>query len=783
MRSKLRRALFITTIIATLLYIGWRTLFTLPLEFGFVSIAAGLFLLISEFLSALQALDKYGGLSYKDDPELPAIPDSWYPDMDVLITTHNESRDLLYKTVNACTYLNYPDKSKIHIYICDDNDRPEIAELAVELNVGYFGLSGNKLAKAGNLNNALSKTFSPLIISFDADMIPAREILIKTVPYFFLPRVKKNEDGTWREREPGEIDPDYKIGFIQTPQSFYNADLFQFYLYSENRIPNEQDYFFREVNANRNSANAPIYAGTNTILSRKALEGAGYIATGTITEDFATGINIQRKGWTTIATTKPLAHGLAPDSIDNLLNQRERWGRGCIQSLSKVKLLFVKDLSFKTKLSYMNCYFYWWTFLARLIFIMAPILFAVFRLRIVICSWWQIIVFWLPYYLLYGITLRLSSRETRNQHWNSVIDTIIFPYLAGPVLWESLGIRLHKFITTRKDKSNDTDPTWPYALPHILLFLTSIIALVLMIPETLKSASVNNLIIIFWLVVNCKNLLLSIIFMWGRRNVRRNTRFYVKLPVKVHVDDSVIQGQTLDISENGMAIELHWPEYIAPDTEFTVTVNDAPYEATMVAKILHVEQKEDKWKYCCLITNIDNANLRQYSQIIYDRHHSMPDKIAENWSMFDDYSLNLSKRTEIIMSVQRRLPRIEMGIPLGFESGGSGELVNFNYQYFNVRYPLPVDAAFPGAYLDSFDISVSTRPDLIFRLKYVSSNIEKRTGLYFITNRLELLNSEGFRDLVGEWVIKMPMTASTFNEVYLQNENVETAELTVLQAD
>ena len=51
---------------------------------------------------------------------------------------------------------------------------------------------------------ALSCTFSPpLIATFDADMIPRREFLVKTVPYFFIPE-KKMGLGTG------------------PPQSFYN---------------------------------------------------------------------------------------------------------------------------------------------------------------------------------------------------------------------------------------------------------------------------------------------------------------------------------------------------------------------------------------------------------------------------------------------------------------------------------------------------------------------------------------------------------------------------------
>ena len=37
-----------------------------------------------------------------------------------------------------------------------------------------------------------------------------------------------------------------------------------------------KDYFFREVNLGRSASNAVIYAGSNTVISREALEEVGF---------------------------------------------------------------------------------------------------------------------------------------------------------------------------------------------------------------------------------------------------------------------------------------------------------------------------------------------------------------------------------------------------------------------------------------------------------------------------------------------------------------------------
>ena len=70
---------------------------------------------------------------------LPDIPQEMFPDVDVFIATHNESADLLYKTVNACTFMEYPDPEKVHIYICDDGNREAVRSLAERFGIGYLG--------------------------------------------------------------------------------------------------------------------------------------------------------------------------------------------------------------------------------------------------------------------------------------------------------------------------------------------------------------------------------------------------------------------------------------------------------------------------------------------------------------------------------------------------------------------------------------------------------------------------------------------------------------------
>lgn len=625
----------VAAILSMTVYILWRIFFTIPdhRDYGWLATVCGIFLVVSEAISMLEGTEHFRRLGKKQIPEKPDVPLSMYPHVDVLIATHDEPVEILYKTVNGCKHMDYPDKGKVHIYLCDDGNRPEMRRLAEEMGVGYFGLPENTDAKAGNLNNALGKTHSPWIATFDADMIPTHDFLMEVIPYTFLPTMKKCGDGTWVKRTGEEIDENYKIGFLQTPQSFYNPDLFQFYFYSEQRIPNEQDYFFREINVGRNSANAPIYAGSNTLISRQALEDAGGIASGTITEDFETGINIQAKGYTCYALEKTLAHGLAATDVDSLLKQRIRWGRGCISSMRSVHLLTNRGLKLKTKISYLVCWLYWWTFFRRFVFILSPILFVLFGIPVVICSLPELLLIWLPAYVLYNQALKVTSSKIRDKRWSNTVDTVLFPYMIIPIFLETLFIKQKEFVVTKKTRQTDYHSDIVLAVPQMILLIFDVLALAVAVMGVLASGEYGTLVLIYWLGLNAMHLLMAVFFMVGRPNQRLHDRFAVALPVEITCHGQTYQGITTDISETGMGIVLD--EKIAAE-ELKIRIQTDRYRAEVCGRIASTMEQESKWKYGIAITRMEESQKRSYFQIVYDRHHTMADVMENSMGILDD---------------------------------------------------------------------------------------------------------------------------------------------------
>ncbi|WP_349945359.1 glycosyltransferase [Lacrimispora sp. BS-2] len=739
--EKKRNIIFIITMVLMTIYLGWRMIFTLPLHEGTLSLIFGILLVAAETVTVFTSFELFYQKMQmnKFHLECPEIPDEYYPDVDVFIATHNEPADILYKTVNACTFMEYPHKSKVHIYICDDGNRQEIAELARQFGVGYLGLADNKDAKSGNLNNALSKTSSPLIATFDADMIPQHTFLMKTVPYFLLSRFIK-ENGKWRLKREEEIDKKFRLGLIQTPQSFYNPDLFQFNLYAEGNIPNEQDFFSREVNTMRNTSNAIAYTGSNTVILREAMEEIGGFPLKTITEDFETSLRIQKAGFITYATDEIQGAGLTTTTIKSMIRQRVRWARGIIQSLQNTHAIVTPRLPLIARLTYLNTFLYWWSFFNRLIFIMSPILFALFDYRIVNSHFWDVIVFWLPAYFFYSISMRYLSSNVRNQRWSQIIDTIFMPYLIVPVLLETFHIHQRKFkVTNKKKEGNGIGFEFAvFAIPHVILLALSAAAMMRFIHGKYGWALFYSSIILFWIIHNMVSLFYAIFFMLGRRAYRSSERIRAEENITIQYKTLTYEARTADVSENGLAFWSEKPIYLPENKTVKFVITTSHYKARLEGKIVYVKEQYKGWRYSATIRAVDDENKRQYMQIIYDRIHSLPMQMDLWITAYDDMLRNIKKRLKQPFKDKRKMPRIPMERQITFTNGAACRLVDFNYRYFSVS-----DFNTNGSQDDKFIYNTESGIPLVL----------KRTNIYIRHSSEELLSVVNLDDLTGKNLI------------------------------
>lgn len=744
--SVFNRCLGYLTVVAIIVYLVWRVLFSLPVSYGPLAMVIGVILYLCELISGVGSISNYMGQIRPLPLERPELPDSWYPDVDIMVATHDEDVNLIYNTLNACLYLDYPDKSKVHVHLCDDGNRPEMRALAEKLGINYIDMPQPKHAKAGNMNNALRQTYAPLVAFLDADMIPRREFLTTLVPYFFLPKVKKTDSGMWVERQPEEMDPEYRIGFVQTPQNFYNPDLFQFCLYAEDRIPNEQMYFFRELNVARNRSNAPLLCGSNVIISRAALEDIGYFPTDTITEDFETGVKIQTAGYTTYALPVCLANGLNPPAVVNLLVQRERWGRGCMQTFHNISPLTDSRIPLARRFSYLCTLLYWLTFFARFVFIITPILVALFGVYIVECSLGELLMFWLPQYLLHIFAMSRLSSKTRTVHWNNTVDTIMFPFLVVPILLDMVGIRLKHFKVTDKTHQKKSNNNPSLVLPHMILFGLSLAGIALCFLNILQNRAFYNIIILFWLVVNGKSLLLAIFFMLGRTNERLHYRFYVEVPAEIEYQGRIYTGVTTDLSEGGLSVSLDFPAWLPADALVRVRLRDRAYQADMQCAMVQVKNtKTQPWVYSLRLEHIDDKSISNYRQIIYERDPSLPEAVNQTMPIIEDIKVNFDKRLGARPQFfSRKYPRILQPKEGRLDDGTVVTLHDFNYQYVQAR-PLP-DLA------DGETVTVRLGPGIDMILSAPEGHLAAQNrGVYRVVNALGWRDDPRYVAVLADW--------------------------------
>ncbi|MBZ6014301.1 glycosyltransferase [Leuconostoc gelidum subsp. gelidum] len=639
--GRMKKIYYTGALVCSVVYLVWRLLFTLPLNQSFFEIIYGILLWVSEVLSIATAFILiWNKKTYQATPTPVVTSADVFPDVDILIATHNETVDLLYQTINACTFLKYPNKNKIHIYLCDDQNRSEMKVLAQKFNINYIGLSHNQYAKSGNFNHALKYSHSSLVGTFDADMIPYTDFLTTVVPYFFASYGKRVHK---------------KIGFVQTPQSFYNEDVFQHNLYANRVIPNEQDFFSKEVNVLNANHSSAIYTGSNTVFLREAIVEAGGFPTNTLTEDFQLGAQINSCGYSSISTTEPMGSGVTPTDTGSVFKQRTRWARGMIQSTKNLHLLTNKGLTWAQKLIYFNGYLYWWSFLGRMLFVFAPILFALFDFRVVNTNFWILLIFWVPGYLLLLLVKQDISSSLTNQRWGEIQELFFAPYLVLPVILETIGIKNSQFKVTKKNISGNNKKDFLYMIPQAIMLGLTVVSLIKFNYGKFGSEIMYGSVITFWLLNNLINTLLAVLVFIGEPKNREP-----KFDVEGHVHISDIQlGTNLSISyltASEITINLPQGTTLLWSKKYAMSIETAQYTAHVQAYLKNFDEHNS----CTLqIESNDELNYQILLQIIHDGFNQRLPQKRDKWvTTFDLLFENINKRIE---RLNKALPKGNKG--------------------------------------------------------------------------------------------------------------------------
>ncbi|MGB8691273.1 MAG: glycosyltransferase, partial [Microcoleus sp.] len=377
-------------------YLLWRSLASLNLNTSLNGFFSLLLLIVELYFTFRIGFQAFLLLQFKDRREeaeknaIAVTSGKFTPVVDILIPTYNEPAHIIQRTVIGCQALEYPQKK---IYVLDDTRREEIKSLAQKLGCEYLTRPDNKYAKAGNLNHAIAQTNCDLIVVFDVDFIPTKNFLTRTVGFF----------------------QDPQIGFLQTSQDFYNADLIAYNLGLSDVLPHATENYYSHYQLLRDGVDCTGLSGSSLVLNRAAIEQIGGFVTTSLSEDYFTGISLSAQGYKSIYLNEKLSAGLGTENMTGNLTQRLRWSRGTLQGFFiKENPCTIPGLKFIQRITHLEeGLLSWIGDLPRLCLLLTPFLYTLGIVPIQ-ASLPEILYFLLPYYLVYFTVYTWLNRKTKS---------------------------------------------------------------------------------------------------------------------------------------------------------------------------------------------------------------------------------------------------------------------------------------------------------------------------------------------------------------------------------
>ncbi|HVO33016.1 MAG TPA: cellulose synthase family protein [Elusimicrobiota bacterium] len=246
----------------------------------------------------------------------PALPDP-LPPVTIQLPIFNE-RYVVERLINAVCALDYP-RELLEIQVLDDStdDTRTIAQSKVDdmrargYNIARLHRLQRSGFKAGALSAGLAKARGKFLAIFDADFMPPREFLRKTLPHF------------------GHSD----VGMVQTRWGHLNEN---FSLLTWVQSIFLDGHFLLEHTARNRSGAFFNFNGTAGIWRREAIESSGGWQHDTLTEDLDLSYRAQMQGWKFVFLPDVVCPAELPVDINAFKTQQNRWTMGAIQTAKKM---------------------------------------------------------------------------------------------------------------------------------------------------------------------------------------------------------------------------------------------------------------------------------------------------------------------------------------------------------------------------------------------------------------------------------------------------------------
>ncbi|WP_062203025.1 UDP-forming cellulose synthase catalytic subunit [Aureimonas sp. AU12] len=544
-----------TTVV--LRYAYWRTTATLPSPDDLANFIPAVILYLAEmYYIVLLAMNLFVVSDPLSRGQAPQLEDADLPRVDVFVPSYNEASDILALTLSSAKVMDYP-ADKLRVFLLDDGGteqkrlsrdakaaaaalarHEELQRLSADLGVTYVTRARNTHAKAGNLNAGLAASNGELVVVFDADHAPAREFLRETVGYF--------------RRDP-------KVFLVQTPHFFSNPDPIEKNLRTFETMPSENEMFYGTIQKGLDKWNAAFFCGSAAVLRRAALEQVGGFSGVTITEDCETALDLHSRGWKSVYVDKPMVTGLQPETLSSFIGQRSRWCRGMLQILFLKNAALVPGLTGAQRICYLSSSLIWFFPVMRMIFMVAPLLFIFFNLKIYDVSTEEFFAYTLTYLAISSLIRNYLYGRVRWPWMSELYEYVQSVYLFRAIISVILNPRKPTFNVTSKGDTLQDDRLSEIALPYFAIFAVLLGAMGYAIYRYQTEPEIGGILLVVagW---NLMNLLLAsaaLGVVTERRERRLSPRLVSNRRAELVVDGHVIPVTVEDISMGGAKVSPH----------------------------------------------------------------------------------------------------------------------------------------------------------------------------------------------------------------------------------
>jgi cellulose synthase (UDP-forming) len=599
----------------TVRYLLWRTLSTLNLSTPLNGIfSIGLFLMELLLLSGgiiqlILLLRIHDRRPEADQVAVDVLSGKFTPTVDILIPTYNEPAFILRRTIIGCQALDYSAKQ---IYLLDDTHRPEIQALAEELGCEYRMRPDNRHAKAGNLNQAIAQTSGELIVVFDADFIPTKNFLTRTVGFF----------------------QDSQVALVQTPQSFYNPDPISRNLGLENTLTPDEEVFYRQIQPIRDGVGGVICAGTSFVVRRSALTATGCFVTESLSEDYFTGIRLAASGYRVLYLNEKLSAGLAAENIAIQALQRTRWAQGTLQAFFvKTNPLTIPGLNLLQRLAHLEGLLHWFTSPARVGLLFMPLAYAFLHVIPVRATGAEIMYFFIPFYLVQITAFSWLNLRARSAVLSDVYSLVLVFPLAVTVIKVMLNPFGKGFKVTPKGGVNDRFSfNWQLAFPLMAMFTATAISLWMnlgtylimgtwqlnmpvAVTEQLKGIGIGWI----WSAYNLLMLSIALLILVDVPRTSPYEWYGLRRTVRMQIGEQTAWGCTTAISEIGAEIALTQSNQLEMSEMFPVQVELMEAELVLPGQIAYIDRNAQFPVVRILFESLNLNQQRDLIELLYCR--------------------------------------------------------------------------------------------------------------------------------------------------------------------